>query len=268
MSRHFERSFTTDQLTVAAGLMAPLDGGPMALAVVFRLDPTGGTQLICTARTAANALVWDLIYDTGTLFFSTTAGFRTMVGGLVASTWYLYVVEKTNGSAILRDHLCDMSTDIWIHANRGAALADGTGPVDSVRFSDGAGGNRLDAYLAVAALFPATFAGDAAVETLRPGLTPWSLASPAALWRFNDTPVNDLTGNGADQASISGTTVDLLVEPPNFSYVVTPPAPLDVNPQWCAGPPFIDWRAATPEIGWAAGPPFTSWLAAEPETEC
>jgi len=216
MSRHFERDFTTDQLAASAGGLSSVDGGPMTLAIVFRLDTVAPTQSIISARTAADAMVWELTSDSGTLFFNTSAGFRTCVSGLSVNTWYLYAVGKPNGSATVRDHLCVMSTDTWTHADRGT-LGDGSGTVDHLRFSDGAV-NRVDGYYAAAAVYSSVL-GDLAVEALRPGLSAWASAGPAALWRFNDTPVDDLVGT-SDQASISGTTVDTGVEPPGFSYAL------------------------------------------------
>lgn len=219
MSRHFERDFTTDLLTLSPGGAAGFDGGPLSIAVVFRLDQVGSDQVLVRARTAGGAMVWDVLVSAGQLFFETTAGFRSCVAGLAADTWYLYAVTKPNGSGQVRDHLCVMATDTWTHADRGTPLGDGTGPVDHIRMSDGSGSGRVDGYIAAAGLFGVVL-DDAAVEALRPGLAAWVAASAAALWRLNDTPVDDLTAGGADQTAIDGTTVDTGVEPPGFSYDV------------------------------------------------
>ena len=84
-------------------------------------------------------------------------------------------------------------------------------------FSDS--GARLQAYVGAAAVRKTISGSDSAVEALRPGLAAWQSAAYAAIWRFNDTPVNDLIGD-SDQTAISGTTVDTSeeFEPPNFSY--------------------------------------------------
>lgn len=220
MSRHFERSFTTDHLVLSAGAVATVDGGPMTLVVVFRLDQTAPDQGLISGRRSDEGTVWEDFQSGGGLFPSTSAGFRTGVAGLVADTWYMYVTTKAGGSAVLRDHLCVMATDTWTHADRGAALGDGTGPVDHVQIGDAT--NRIDGYVAAAGVIAASL-NDAAVEALRSGLAAWISAGAAAVWRLNDSPVNDLTGGGADQTLLDGTTVDLGVEPPTFDYNVAGP---------------------------------------------
>lgn len=215
MSRHFEAS-TNDELQVAAGALSDADGGPFTGIVVFRLDTVSVFQRLMRARTSGGAEVWAIAIDSGQIYVATTAGFRACVSGLLANTWYMYVATKANGSAIIRDHLLNMNTGVWTHANRGAALGDGTGTVDNVLFSDS--GARVDGYIAAAAVGEFVPSSDAAVEAYSTGIAPWLAAGVSSLWRFNDSPVNDLTGNGSNQNAIVGTTVDTGVEPPSFSY--------------------------------------------------
>lgn len=216
MSRHFEAS-TNDELQVSAGNVSGIDGGPITYVAVINFDGVSAFQRLTRARTAALAEVWASAIDTGQMYYATGAGFVGGISGLSASTWYLYAVTKATGASTVRDHLCVMSTDTWTHADRGS-VGDGTGPVDNLLFSDT--GARLDAYVAAIAVYSSVL-NDAAIEALRPGLAAWMSAGPAALWRFNDTPVDDLTGGGANQTAISGTTVDTGVEPPSFSYSLT-----------------------------------------------
>jgi hypothetical protein len=223
VSRHFERDFATDLLTFSAGALSTVDGGPLTFVAVFRLDQVSNDQVIVRARTAANATVWDVIHSGAQLFFETSAGFVGCSSGLSANTWYMWVVTKGNGSSTVRDHLCVMTAagagDTWTHTNRGS-LADGSGTVDHVRVSDGTGSARMDGYVAAEAVFTSVL-DDTAVEALRTGLAAWASAGPASMWRFNDTPVNDLGSAVANQLSIDGTTVDTGVEPPAFSYSLT-----------------------------------------------
>lgn len=223
MSRHFERSFTTDHIVYAPGSLVTADGGPMSAVIVFRMDQTGPDQQLMSARRVDEGQVWNILQSGGALFIETSAGFRSGPTGLLTDTWYMYLWSKNSGSAVIRDHLCEMATDTWTHTDRGGALADGTGPVDHLQMGDVA--MRLDGYIAAGAVAQFIPADDAAVEAMRPGLAEWLAGgfSTGALWRMDDTPVDDLTGNGADQTLLDGTTVDLGVQPPSFSYVLDPP---------------------------------------------
>lgn len=214
-SRHFERSFTTDQLTLAAGDLATVDGGPITLAMVFRLDDVSPFQLLVQARTSGLAEVWAIGVDGGTLFFATSAGFRD--GPTVsANTWYQYVATKAGGSAVVRDHLRNLSTGSWTHSDRGSALGDGSGTVSTVRVSDGSSA-RIDGYIAALGCGGFTPANDAAVEAYS-GLSAWISAGMAAVLRMSDTPVNDLVGS-TDQSALSGTTVE--TEDPGSNFTLT-----------------------------------------------
>lgn len=104
MSRHFERDFASDLLTLAAGGLAGTTGGGMTLALVFRLDRIDVDHQLISARTQAGAEVWGLIASGGVLFYSTGAGFRQCAPA-AANTWYMYLVSKPTGVAQVRDHL-------------------------------------------------------------------------------------------------------------------------------------------------------------------
>lgn len=216
MSRHFEFD-TADNIQFSAGPLSDADGGPLTVAQVIRFDNTSNFQRIVQARQTGGAEVWAVAIDSSQFFYATTAGFRNGPAGIATNTWYLYVTTKANGSAIVRDHLCNMATNVWTHADRGSALGDGTGPVNNIVCSTSDA--KLDAYIAAIGVFKAVPANDAAVEALRSGIAAWQSAGFHTIWRFNDTPVNDLIGN-ANQTSISGTTVDTGVEPPSFSYTL------------------------------------------------
>lgn len=220
MSRHFERSFTTDLLQLAAGGLTGVDGGPITVVIVFNADDVGNDQALLRARTSGAAVIWDVLISGGQLFYETSAGF-TGCSTISTGTWYMWAVTKAGGSATVRDHLCVMSTNTWTHTDRGT-MSDGTGTVDNLRISDGSGSNRYDGYVAAEGVWSSVL-NDAAIEALRPGLSAWVSAGVIALWRLNDTPVDDLTGNGANQTLLDGTTVDLGVEPPNFDYNLAPP---------------------------------------------
>src|SRR5690606_29629507 len=95
-----------------------------------------------------------------------------------------------------------------------------------VRRSDEAGELHFRGLIAVQAVWAnrVPFANDAAVEAagLEESLQAWFDAEPDALWAFNQEsvtdPVNDLTGNGADQIARTGTAVVTGDDPPGFDW--------------------------------------------------
>jgi hypothetical protein len=141
-------------------------------------------------------------------------GFQTC-DTIAGTTWYMFAVTKAAGNSQLRSHLCDMATGVWTHTNRGV-LNDSVGPIDHIWFGR-AFGSYLGGNIAAAGAGPVNLS-DVAVELLRPGLANWVDAAIAPIWRFNDTPVNDLTVTGANQTAIQGTTVNTALEPPTFDY--------------------------------------------------
>lgn len=257
MSRHFERDFTTDLLTLGAGALSAVDGGPITIVIVFRADGVSSDQVLIRARDSSNVKIWDVLISGGQLFYATAGNFTGCSSGLSANTWYLWAVTKATGSAQVRDHLCVMTggTDTWTHTDRGA-MPDGTGTVDHIRMSDGTGSARLDGYIAAEAVWSSVLS-DAAIEALRPGLAAWNSAAPAAMWRLNDSPVQDLTSGGADQLSITGTTVDTGVEPPAFDYTIAPPPPQAIS--ITAGRPRARWSGDVPGSRWRADVTGDRW---------
>src|SRR5690606_8215478 len=95
-----------------------------------------------------------------------------------------------------------------------------------VRRSDEAGELHFRGLIAVQAVWAnrVPFANNTAVQDagLHQSLDAWFDAEPDALWAFNQEsvtdPVNDLTGNGADQTARTGTAVVTNDDPPGFDW--------------------------------------------------
>lgn len=224
MSRRFEINVipaNSGYVTLTPDAVANLVGGPLSIALIFKLDSVTGDKDLFIAKTAGDAAtVWGVNQSGGQVFYTIGAPF---VGGgtVLPNTWYLLGITKAPGSSQVREHLCNMETDAWTHVNRGV-LNDTAGPIDHIYFGR-AFGAYMGGYAALAAAGNEIL-DDAAWEAIRPGLAQWLAAGFDALWKFNDTPVDDLVGN-ADQIAIQGTSVDLNVEPPNFSYDLAPEPP-------------------------------------------
>lgn len=154
-------------------------------------------------------------------------------GPLISDTtnWRLIVVRKASGTATPRFSVYNYGTGTWTHANGSAALPNWTAPGTggSVRFIFGLFDPFQGRIAARAAWntvrWTADAAGDAALAAagLEDALQSWIDADPDACWHFNQpvaTAVADLTGGGADQTSITGTTAITGDDPPGFSFAL------------------------------------------------
>jgi hypothetical protein len=118
-------------------------------------------------------------------------------------------------------------TEEWSHAAGSGTISNQNAfGLDLVRFGQwrANGGEFFNGKYAAAAVYDVELS-DGVIETFRDGIQDMLDAAPIGLWRFNQTdiadPVEDLTGNGADQTAIVGTSVIDGDDPPNFDYLLT-----------------------------------------------
>jgi hypothetical protein len=82
---------------------------------------------------------------------------------------------------------------------------------------------KLDGRLAVIGIWQSVLT-NTQIEGLTSALSAWKDLGPTALWAFNQasttTPVTDLTGGGADQTAITGTTAVTGDDPPGFDFTL------------------------------------------------
>jgi hypothetical protein len=162
-------------------------------------------------------------------FISVNDGFTYGLNGgpaiaaYVANEWYLTVVTKPVGNGQpQRSHIMPFSTGIWSHNTPGNAN-DGSIAHTALHFGFGLNTDfHHRGEIAAASVWHEVELTDAECETLDPGLLNWLALSPNGLWAFNQEdvgdPVLDLTGNGADQIAITGTSVLTGDDPPGFSF--------------------------------------------------
>lgn len=142
---------------------------------------------------------------------------------LAADGWVIIGVTKGSGSVLPRFHKYVVSTNTWTHENGANALANaathsgGTTRLGEYQdIDDFAGKAALDLITAGAAL------SDAQAEALstNKNVTDWTghAITPTRVWRPGDTTPTDLMG-AADTATIFGTTVDTLDDPPGWTLV-------------------------------------------------
>ena len=168
----------------------------------------GGTLKRITARIAGTERV-------STLAVAATDG------------WVLIGFDKATGTTTPRIHKYVFSTGVWSHENATATAADGASVAGgNVCFGDDRGGSYAfnSADYALAGIW-GTVLSDSEWEDLADSYDNWVNSSPVGLWKWNQTStgtsLTDLTGNGANQTSLTGTSV-INEAPPLLKYEAGP----------------------------------------------
>jgi hypothetical protein len=187
---------------------------------------------IAQGYNASNAAAWGLLI-TGSKFYN-ESNFGTGNGTPVLTDWMWACYSKASGSVKPRWHFRNLTTaGAWSHTDDSANVGDLSGPLSGLVIGGRQAGTS--GFIGSAAAL-ATYTGvltDAQIEAAAVSALALKAASPNWGVLLNQasttTAVTDLSGNGATQASISGTTVDAS-EPPGWSYSLA------------SGPTFKVWN--------------------------
>jgi hypothetical protein len=130
---------------------------------------------------------------------------------LTAGASCLAAISKTSGLTAPRFHLYDYSSDSWVRGNGSSTTSGGSNAVTGL-----IAGCRADATgfysgdIGAGAVYAAALSDDQ-LSTLPYSFSAWLNLSPAAMLLFDQSnasqAVIDLSGNGANQNAITGTTV-------------------------------------------------------------
>jgi len=220
MARTFDGS--DDVLVCSAGGLSAIDGGPVTLAFIVKLNDTVNGSVI-NLRTSTGTEVCQINTDGGAYFFSTSAGFQNMGTASTADNWHLFAVTKANASSTPRAHKYVYDTNTWSHTNAGGNTNDGSavGASGTVQFGRLLGTSEYwNGELAAAGVWDRVLT-DTEVEQLAHSLIDWHATTPKGLWVFDQADTGqkllDLTGGGANESSITGTAVST-VSLPTFTY--------------------------------------------------
>lgn len=221
MPRHFTGA-SSESITFSAGNLAALDGGPQTIAAIWYPDTTT-THSLMVALNGSNSGVWNWNpYSDGHLYYTVEGAFKDSPASCdyVATEWQLSAVSKADGISAPRFHRYRYASQTWAHADN-TSIGDATnGPVASFKLGALTGSDWLNGDLAIAAVWSRVLS-DGELEALPNTLAAWQASTPAALWALNQSStaqsVLDLSGGGADQTAISGTTVSSN-QVPGFSY--------------------------------------------------
>jgi hypothetical protein len=140
--------------------------------------------------------------------------------------WVLLAATKTSGTTTVRLHKYVYSTNTWTHQNTAAGTSADQATSGTMNASIGSSlasgtvSGSFDGDIAVVGKWNVVLA-DNQLESLSTSLNAWWQAPPAVLFTLDQSAtgqlVRDLTGGGANQSAIVGTTVSTS-SLPVFSY--------------------------------------------------
>jgi hypothetical protein len=213
-TREFDGS--GDNITMAIGNLANLRDGNLTIAAIIKVDSDVDAGIIEFHNSSEGTTLRCGLVRGGDNY---PIGLQDNGGGqyvgpppaLEPNVWCLAAITRSSGT--LRSHIYNYGTDTWTHTD-GASVTAVDDTLDSVRIGGlDFGSEDFNGRMAVAGAQVGTAHSDGNIETLADSLQAWIdlFTGNAAVWAFNQasvaTDVEDLTGGGADETAISGTTV-------------------------------------------------------------
>jgi len=205
-------------------------------ASIFKTNDITGTFALLYLHTTGPTFSAIAIQQGDTGIAACGGGGSFFEASLTTGVWYLVVVRKATGTATPRSSVYNFNSTTWTHGNNSSTEANWTAPgaSGSIRTDFQNSADFFSGRMAVSAgwnnevHWAADTTGDSQIEAagLEDSLQNWVDESPTALWPFNQDPlsaVDDIIG-GADQSSVTGTTVVTGDDPPGFSFDLGAPA--------------------------------------------
>ena len=230
MARRFNG--TSDFITFTlSSVLEPLDAGPLTMAVLASITSTTDGALI-HARTSGGTNSWWM--ETFSANWNYGQGVLARdIGDLTTSEgWAVYAGHKASGGAAFpvgRKVILGGSTT---ENTAASALADGTAPGSGGILQMGKWGTAAEfagADIACCAVWDVELS-TGEIDALATSFSNWSATSTAPKWLVHFDQANaadaitDLTGNGGDSSTITGTTI--VANPPGFFGATLPTLPV------------------------------------------
>jgi hypothetical protein len=206
------RTFTSgssEKVDVAVGSLTAFPGFTMA--ALMRLNVDAATYPVRIA-TSANATVIGLRVTPTTFGVSVDGAVSatSSFGLTTADGWCLIVATKASGTAIPVVHKYRYATASLTTMSASANRGNPTGIPSYVTFGRLTTTEFLSGDIAAAAIWQRQLSATE-VALLPHALSAWISRRPSAMWLFDQasslTPVLDITGGGANQTAITGTSV-------------------------------------------------------------
>lgn len=204
---------TSDEIRVSLGAMPTTH--PMSVAAFMKIAPAGDGVVfsVMTGHDGSQNGAWDFQHhssDTWVFEFVNSGFAFSTTATTSADGWCLIIVTKATGTTAPRFHRYKVSTNTWVHENMGTAFGGVTRTATSMRFANYQGGAWAPMDMEWAGIW-ARALSDAEVEELAFSLIDVHASTPSALWKLDQSATGqnlaDLTGGGANQSSIAGTSV-------------------------------------------------------------
>jgi hypothetical protein len=224
VSRHFSRA-ASDYVRLTPGTIGASDGGPVTVVTIWKPGSSADGSLYNTVATGPYNMLW-FGPTSGSLWFQYGGSFGSSQPYTSGDGWRIDAWSKTSGTSAVRGHYALWGGG-WTHTDYSVKSDTTAAPVDYIMLgrSSVVGVGTLEGDIAVV-MAVGRVLSDAEIEALTGGLIEWVDAvdavpgTPAGLWPLNQAavsdPVVDITGDGADQSAISGTSV--VADPPGFSW--------------------------------------------------
>jgi hypothetical protein len=231
--RHFTRA-SGDFIAVNVGNTPQAMGPATCVALIKKSSDTSNFEFIFTANSSsADPHNW-LFYaglggDNKLSLWQGVSDLEAPFTITVAEDWLVVAVSKTSGTTAPRFHKCVLSTGIWTHQDSPSTGADSTAGSPSTSNIGNSSGHTssgaFDGHILAVATFN-TALSDAAIEAYSTRnfadfgalVTGWLATTPRTMYRLDQasvaTALTDLTGSGADQTAIGGTSVVTNDDPP------------------------------------------------------
>ena len=224
-----------DRVVVDNGAVTSIANGAFSMVVVVRplSLAVGEAFMSCQAPGTSNIVA--ALYDNsgGQAAWGDDSDYISLGGvGLTAASWQVYGISKAAGTTTIRFLRCTLGGSPF-HGNSGGTSDGNAVAATEIEFGstrNGAFTSWKDMRLAVAAVWQGTALSDGQFDSIVDSTQDIADLSPTGLWDFNQastaTNVTDLTGGGADQTAIAGTTViaDGVDDPPGWTFGLGPAA--------------------------------------------
>lgn len=226
------RSFDgNDEVLLDAAGIDPV--GPFTFAWLFEPANLSSFHALIAGRNAGGVAQWNAATGDGNWLAYYASLPAVLVNGAFAIdlSWQICAITKANGVAVPRMHRLPLG-GAWTHGN-GSDPSGNAGTIAGGHISLGQSVDVASDFvglLALAGVWDVQL-DDGDIEDLAANLATadWlnHASAPIGLWQLNQAStaedVLDLTGGGADQVGLTGTSVDAENDPPGWEFFVPGP---------------------------------------------
>lgn len=214
---------SNDLLTTSVGAMS-LNSGDITVLCVVKTDTltSGNRVFVDFGNTTSDGFALGL-NGTNNVVVRIGASDKAITGMTIASTDGYVIVgfSRASGTTTPRAHLQLIPSGIWQHVDAPTTGADpALSAVSNFVGQNSANLRPTAMWFAALGVFNSNLS-DLTIESLNSFQSWKSRMDNILLWRMGDNVVNDLSGNGANQISINGTSIVSDLEKATFDLTLS-----------------------------------------------